>query len=101
MTAIKTIIEAEKRAEEIVNNAYVAAQKDIADSKKKQRGILNQVDMELKEDRLKQIREQKVDLSSLYKKILDESETKVENLKKVILAKRGKALIFVLDSFVK
>ena len=100
-TAIKTIIEAEKRAEEIINKAHETAQKDISDAKKKQQGILDQIDMETKKDQSKQILEQKVDLSSLYKKILSEGKIKTEAIKKRALSKRGSALRFVLGSFVK
>ena len=65
MTAIKTIIDAEEQAEEIINNARETAQKDIAIAKKKQQETFSQIDTELKEDRSKQTREQKVDLSVL------------------------------------
>ncbi len=101
MTAIKTIIEAEKQAEEIVNKARVATQKDIANAEKKQQETLSQLDTELKENRLKQIHEQKANLSALYKKMLNEGRTKTETLKKDISAKQDRALHFVLDSFVK
>ena len=101
MTAIKTIIETEEKAEGIVNNARETAQKDVVDAEKKQREIFSQIDTELKEDRLKQIREQKVDLSALYKKMLNEGEIKTESLKKDVSVKQERARQFVLDSFVK
>ena len=101
MTAIKTIIEAEKQAEETVNNARETAQKNISEAKKKQGETLDQIDKELKKDQLKQVCEQKVDLSTLYKKILSEGETKTEAIKKGALSKSGNALRFILDSFVK
>ena len=101
MTAIKTIIEVEKQAEETINNAQITTQKDISDAKKKQEEALNQIETELKEDQLKQVHEQKIDLSVLYKKILSEGEIKTEAVKKSALAKGGSAMRFILDSFVK
>ncbi|MCK5591587.1 MAG: hypothetical protein KAI72_06505 [Candidatus Pacebacteria bacterium] len=101
MTAIKTIIEAEGQAEEIVNKARELAQKNITDTKKKQAIILDKTDVELKKERSKQIQEQKVDLSALYKKMLNEGKIKTEDLKKAVSAKQGEARQFVLDSFVK
>ncbi len=101
MTAIKTIIEAENKAEETINNARETVQKDIVSAEKAQQEMFSQIDTELKEDRLKQVREQKVELSALYKKMLSEGEIKRESLKKVVSAKQGKARQFVLDSFVK
>ena len=101
MTAIKTIIEAEKQAQETINNARETAQKDISEAKKKQQEALNQIDTELKEDQSKQVCEQKADLSALYKKMLSEGETRTEAIKRSALAKGGSATRFILDSFVK